>query len=92
MNSLFLSYVFEFSPGLLYIQLVVVRKKIKVKSRLAGQVTSFSISSRGTDITRYLRFRLGHDETPDAMDERLKAEVLRIPQSMSEMYVKAIVM
>ena len=66
--------------------------RAEVKSRLAGQVTSFSISSRGTDITRYLRFRLGHDETPDAMDERLKAEVLRIPQSMSEMYVKAIVM
>jgi len=64
----------------------------EVKSRLAGQVTSFSISSRRADITSYLLFKMGRDETPDAMDESLKAEILRIPQNMSEMYVKAIVL
>ena len=59
--------------------------RAEIESLLAGQMTSFSISSRRADITRYLRFRLGHDETPDAMDESLKAEILRIPQDMSEM-------
>jgi len=61
--------------------------RAEVKSRLAGQVTSFSISSRRADIISYLLFRMGRDETPDAMDESLKAEILRIPQNMSEMYV-----
>jgi len=64
-----------------------------LESGLTGQVTSVSISCTSGDITRYLRFRLRHDETPDAMDESLKGQILdKIPESMSEMYVKAVVL
>jgi len=67
--------------------------RAEIESRLAGQVTGVSISSTRGDITGYLRFRLGYDEAPDAMDEGLKTEILeKIPENMSEMYVKAIVL
>jgi len=67
--------------------------RTEIGSLLSGQVTSTSISSTRGDITRYLRFRLRHDEAPDAMDENLKAEILeKIPENGSEMYVKAIVL
>ena len=60
----------------------------EIESRLAGQVTCVSVTPTRSDITRYLRVRLDHDETPDAMDERLKANILEeIPESISEMYV-----
>jgi len=56
---------------------------------LVRLVTLVPVSSTRDDITRYLRFRLRHDETPDAMDESLKAEILeKIPENMSEMYAK----
>ena len=36
----------------------------------------------------YLRVGLEEDETPEAMDESLEAEILeKIPEKMSEMYV-----
>ena len=67
--------------------------RAEIESRLAGQVASVSVMSAAGDITRYLRFRLGHDETPDCMDESLRAEILvKIPENMSEMYVKAVVL
>ena len=45
------------------------------------------------DITEYLRLRLDEDETPDAMDEGLEADILeKIPQNISEMYVGAILL
>jgi len=59
----------------------------EVERRLAGQVTSVSISPKRGDITRLLCVRLGEDETLDAM-ERLKAEILKkIPENMSKMCV-----
>ena len=62
----------------------------EIESSLAGQVTSVSIRSAGGDIMRYLCFRLRHDGTPDAMDERLKAQILGgILGNMSGVYVKA---
>ena len=67
--------------------------RAEIEGRLAGQATSVSVRSARGDITRYLRFRLRHDEAPDAMDEGLKAEILeKIPENGSEMYVKAIVL
>ena len=64
--------------------------RAEIKGRLAGQVTGISISSTRGDIMRYLRFRLRHDETQDAMDESLRAEIReKITKNMSEMYVKA---
>ena len=60
----------------------------EIEKRLAGRVTSVSLSPRKGDIIEYLRVRLDEDITPDAMDESLEAEILRkIPDNMSEMYV-----
>jgi len=40
------------------------------------------------NITGYLRLRLEEDETPEAMNESLEADILeKIPGNMSEMYV-----
>ena len=62
----------------------------EMEKRLAGHVTSVSVSPNRSDITRYLRIKLGEDEMPDAMDESLEVEILeRIPGSVSEMYVGA---
>ena len=60
----------------------------EIESRLAGRVTSVSLTPTRGDITKYLRVRLGYDETPDAMDESLKSDILEeIPQNISKMYV-----
>ena len=57
--------------------------------RLAGRVTSLSISTKSDDIIRYLHSRLEEDTTLDAMDGSLEAEILeKIPEDVSEMYVK----
>ena len=45
------------------------------------------------DIIEYLRLRLDEDETPDAMNESLEADILeKIPDNMSEMYVGAMLL
>ena len=62
--------------------------RAEIESRLAGHVASISLTPTRGDITRYLRVRLSYDETPDAMDESLKADILeKIPEHISEMYV-----
>ena len=67
--------------------------RAEVQNRLAGHVKSVSVSPAGNDITRYLRIKLQEDETPDAMDEGLEAEILeRIPGDVSEMYVAVMVL
>jgi len=64
--------------------------RAEIEKRLAGRVISVSVSPSRNDIIEYLRARLDEDETPDAMDESLEADILeRIPQNMSEMYVGA---
>jgi len=64
----------------------------QIERLLAQHMASVSVSSTRADITRYLHVRLGHDETPDAMDEDLKAEILeRISENISEMCVTAMV-
>ena len=60
----------------------------EVERRLAGRVMSVFIGSRKDDIMEYIRVKLDEDETPEAMDEALEADILeRIPGKMSEMYV-----
>ena len=60
-----------------------------ITRRLAGRVTSLSISTKRDDIIRYLHSRLEEDATPDAMDSSLEAEILeKIPEDVSEMYVE----
>ena len=67
--------------------------RAEIEKRLAGRVISLSVGPNKYDITEYLRLRLGEDETPDAMDESLEAEILeKIPQNMSEMYVGAMIL
>ena len=58
----------------------------EIHNRLAGRVASLSVSPSRDDIVSYLRVRLAGDETPDAMDEILEAEILdRIPENISQM-------
>ena len=60
----------------------------EIKSRLAGHVVSIFLCPTRDDIIRFLRVRLSEDETPDAMDGNLEAEILeKIPGSISEMWV-----
>ena len=49
-----------------------------------------SVGPSRDDIIEYLRVRLDENETLDAMDESLVADVMeKIPENMSEMYVGA---
>ena len=54
---------------------------------------SASLSPNKGDIIEYLCLRLDEDETPNAMDGSLEADILeKIPENMSEMYVRAMVL
>ena len=65
----------------------------EIEARLAGRVTSLSLGPTREDIIRFLRSRLSEDETPDAMDSNLEADILeKIPGSISEMWVAAMVL
>ena len=62
----------------------------EIEKRLAGRVISVSVGPSSDDIIGYIRVRLDEDETPDAMDESLAADIMeKIPENMSEMYVGA---
>ena len=62
--------------------------RAETEKRLIGQVISVSVGPSKNDIMEYLRLRLDEDETPDAMNKSLEADILeKIPESMSEMYV-----
>jgi len=58
----------------------------EIETRLFGRVKSVSLGPTRDDIVRFLRVRLSEDETPDAMDSSLEADILeKIPGSISEM-------
>jgi len=60
--------------------------RAEIEKRFPGRVISVSVGPTKEDITQYLRLRLDEDETPDAMDESLEADILeKIPEKMSEM-------
>jgi len=60
--------------------------RAEVAKHLAGRAASVSINPARKDIVSYIRFRLSHDETPDAMDTSLEADILeKIPKNISEM-------
>ena len=62
--------------------------RAEMEKRLAGCVVSVSICPAKSDITEYLRVRLGEDEIQDAMNASLEAEILeKIPENISEMCV-----
>lgn len=57
----------------------------EVEKRLPRRVTSISVGPARDDIARFLRARLSEDETPDAMDGSLEADILeKIPESVWE--------
>ena len=63
--------------------------RLEIERRLAGRVTSVSISTKTDDIVRYLHSRLEEDTNPDAMDSSLEVDILKkIPEEVSEMYVE----
>jgi len=65
----------------------------EMEKRLPGRMISVSISPTKGDIIGYLRVRLDADETPDAMNANLEAEILeKIPENISEMCVGAIIL
>ena len=62
--------------------------RAEIEKRLPGRVATMPVGPSKEDIIGYLHARLEEDETPDAMDESLEAEILeKIPENMSEMYV-----
>ena len=62
----------------------------EIGRRLAGRVTSISISPKRDDVVTFLQSRLAADTTPDAMDGTLEADITKqIPNDISEMYVEA---
>jgi len=62
----------------------------EIEIRLTGQAISVPVCPTREDIVQFLRIRLSEDETPDAMDDSLEAEILeKIPESISEMWVVA---
>ena len=74
--------------------LIIGRPHIQaeIEKRLGGRVMSVSLGVSKGDIVEYLRVRLDEDETPDAMDGSLEADILeKVPETMSEMYVGAMI-
>jgi len=60
--------------------------RAEVERALAERVVGLSIAPAKSDVVEYLHARLGEDETRDAMNECLEAEILeKIPQRKSEM-------
>jgi len=83
-----LQEILEKSPGTRVFVTGRPHIRVEIETRLAGRVTSVSICPTGDDIVRFLRVRLSEDETPDAMDESLEADILeKIPGNISEMWV-----
>ena len=81
-----LKEVLEQSPGIRIFVTGRPHIRAEIENRLAGKVVSVSVNSTRGDIKRYLHVKLGLDETPDAMDESLKVDILEeIPANMSEM-------
>jgi len=83
-----LKQILEKSPGTRIFMTGRPHIQTEIEKRLAGRVISVSVGPKKDDIIRYLRVKLSEDETPDAMDESLEADILeKIPESISEMYV-----
>ena len=90
LNSL--QQILERSPRTRIFMIGRPHVRAEIEKRLTGQVISVSVGPSKDDIMEYLRLRLGEDETPDAMDESLEADILeKIPEKMSEMYVESII-
>ena len=61
----------------------------EIRRRISGRVTTIRITPKGGDVIGYLRTRLNEDTNPDAMDSSLEADILKIPEDISEMQAEA---
>ena len=83
-----LKQILEKSPGTRIFITGRPHIQAEVEKRLGGNVISVSLCPNKEDIIRYIRVRLGEDQTPDAMDESLVTDILeKIPENVSEMFV-----
>jgi len=88
LNSL--KKILEKSPGTRIFATGRPHIQAEIEKSLAGRVINVLIGPSQDDIIRYLRVRLSEDETPDAMDGSLEADILeKIPEGISEMCVGA---
>ena len=84
-----LNQILERSPGTRIF--VTGRPYIRpeIGMSLAGRVANVAVGPKRGDIIRYLNTRLAEDTKPDAMDSRLKEDILRqIPEDISDSYVE----
>ena len=88
-----LKQILQRSPGTRIFMTGRSHIRTEIEKRLAGQVASVSVGTAEGDIIRYILVRLGEDETPDAMDENLEADILRkVSRNISDMCVGATVL
>ena len=81
-----LNQILQKSPGTRMFVTGRPHIQAEVENRLSGRVITIRITPRRLDIISYLHTRLDEDTRPDAMDNSLKADILRkIPEDISEM-------
>ena len=84
-----LNKILQNSPGTRVFVTGRPQVRPEMRRRLAGRVTSLSISPKRDDIIGYIRTRLAEDTDPDAMDDSLEADILEeVLEDISEMYVE----
>ena len=80
-----LNHILQRSPGARVFVTGRPHIQAEVGSRLPGRVMTIRITPRRHDIINYLHTRLDEDTRPDAMDDSLKADILKkIPEDISE--------
>ena len=78
--------ILEKSPGTRIFMTGRPHIRAEIERRLSGRMLSVSVGPKRDDLIRYLHAKLCEDETPDAMDESLEADILeKIPENLSEM-------
>ena len=81
-----LQQILKGSPGTRIFVTGRPRIRAEIEEGLAGLVIGVSVCPSKDDIITYLRARLAEDETPDAIDEGLEADILKnIPENISGM-------
>ena len=87
-----LKKILEKSPGTRIFVTGRPHIRVEIDTRLAGRVIGVPVGANKDDIITYLRSRLAEDETPDAMDDTLAADILeKIPENISEMCAAAMI-
>ena len=81
-----LNQILQRSPGTRMFVTGRPHIQVEVGNHLFGRIMAMRITPRRHDIISYLHARLDEDVSPDAMDNSLKADILKkIPEDISEM-------